>query len=250
MSTIIDINRKGKYLIFKLDTKIYPYVKINGQYYVNDGEEFFSKGRADNSAGLMRAASTFLWDGVTSPIDLWFFEKEGIDHPSGEGRISFETVQEDGFEYSKTYYESFRAGNQWVGNFQPSKKWRTGDFGYKTNEGIEGVDSHVAPFFNFGKATLIATNLYEKSSPPSIAITSSQATISNITYDSNEYDILLYFTPSLDEPVYTLCPQCETTAPQSEIGAYRSNIRKDFPGKPEGKGGNSWPESPHPWDAR
>jgi hypothetical protein len=36
----------------KLDINTYPYVKINGIYYVNDGEEFYSLGRADNSAGL------------------------------------------------------------------------------------------------------------------------------------------------------------------------------------------------------
>lgn len=44
----------------KLDVKIYPYVKINGQYYVNDGGDFSSKGRTDNSAGMMRASATFI----------------------------------------------------------------------------------------------------------------------------------------------------------------------------------------------
>lgn len=45
----------------KLDTKIYPYVKINGQYYVNDGGEFFSKGRTDNSSGLTPLESTYFF---------------------------------------------------------------------------------------------------------------------------------------------------------------------------------------------
>lgn len=42
-----------------LDTKIYPYVKINGVYYKNDGEEFFSRGRSDNSAGLQSINNAF-----------------------------------------------------------------------------------------------------------------------------------------------------------------------------------------------
>lgn len=44
----------------KLDVNIYPYVKINGVYYINDGGEFASKGRADNSAGLMDIAYCYI----------------------------------------------------------------------------------------------------------------------------------------------------------------------------------------------
>ena len=46
----------------KLDVNIYPYVKINGVYYINDGGEFASKGRADNSAGLMNINNSYKWD--------------------------------------------------------------------------------------------------------------------------------------------------------------------------------------------
>ena len=45
----------------KLDINIYPYVKINGVYYVNDGEEFQSVGRADNSAALMSISNAYLF---------------------------------------------------------------------------------------------------------------------------------------------------------------------------------------------
>lgn len=47
----------------KLDVNIYPYVKINGVYYINDGGEFASKSRADNSAGLMDKTTSFLRKG-------------------------------------------------------------------------------------------------------------------------------------------------------------------------------------------
>ena len=50
----------------KLDTKIYPYVKTNGVYYKNDGEEFFSKGRSDNSAGLQSLNNAFVINNSTS----------------------------------------------------------------------------------------------------------------------------------------------------------------------------------------
>lgn len=46
-----------------LDVKIYPYVKIDGVYYVNDGEAFFSKSRSGNSGSLMSVASSYLWQG-------------------------------------------------------------------------------------------------------------------------------------------------------------------------------------------
>ena len=51
----------------KLNPDIYPYVKVNGIYYVNDGSEFYSRGRADNSAGLMNLATTYL-DNGNSPL--------------------------------------------------------------------------------------------------------------------------------------------------------------------------------------
>lgn len=51
----------------KLDSSIYPYVKVNGVYYVNDGEEFSSKGRADNSAGLMNLTTAYL-DKNSNPL--------------------------------------------------------------------------------------------------------------------------------------------------------------------------------------
>ena len=96
----------------KLDINIYPYVKINGTYYVNDGEEFQSVGRADNSAALMDKNSCYKWGDQVSPVNLFFFEDESVSHPEGEGRIVFENLKESGFDYNKTYYESFRVGNQ------------------------------------------------------------------------------------------------------------------------------------------
>lgn len=57
-----------------LDTKIYPYVKINGVYYINDGQEWLTKSRSGNSGSMMRTTSTYQWtngellsdfDGVT-----------------------------------------------------------------------------------------------------------------------------------------------------------------------------------------
>ena len=96
----------------KLDINMYPYVKINGTYYVNDGEEFQSVGRADNSAALMDKNHCYKWDDQISPVNLFFFEDESVSHPEGEGRIVFEYLEENGFDYNKTYYESFRVGNQ------------------------------------------------------------------------------------------------------------------------------------------
>lgn len=57
-----------------LDTKIYPYVKIDGVYYINDGQEWLTKSRSGNSGSMMRTTSTYQWtngkllsdfDGVT-----------------------------------------------------------------------------------------------------------------------------------------------------------------------------------------
>lgn len=191
----------------------------------------------------MEKIRTYQWNDAISPVDLLLFENEGVSHPEGTGRLVFDIVKENGFEYDKTYYESFRVDNQWVGNFQPRKKWRIGDFGYKTKDDDEKTDPYVAPFFNFGKATLISTNLYNRNSPPLIYSTKSGVvTINNITYNSDECDILLYFTPSLDQLVSPICPRCKLTAPVDGVGAYRPYYRNYFPGRPDGKDGNNWPQ--------
>lgn len=46
----------------KIDQTKYPYVKINGIYYINDGDEFYSLARTDNSAVLMSINNTYLYD--------------------------------------------------------------------------------------------------------------------------------------------------------------------------------------------
>lgn len=43
----------------KFDVNLYPYIKVNGVYYKNDGEEFYSRGRADNSSALMEKADCY-----------------------------------------------------------------------------------------------------------------------------------------------------------------------------------------------
>lgn len=48
----------------QINVKIYPYVKINGKYYKNDGLEFFSVGRTDNSAGLTSLDDMFKIEGL------------------------------------------------------------------------------------------------------------------------------------------------------------------------------------------
>ena len=226
----------------KLDINIYPYVKINGTYYVNDGEEFQSVGRADNSAALMDKNSCYKWGDQISPVNLFFFEDESVSHPEGEGRIVFENLKENGFDYNKTYYESFRVGNQWVGNYQPIKKWRVGNFGYKTKKDDEQKDPYVAPFFNFGKATLITTNLYNKQKTPKFYVNHGLFTIDDKTYNSNDYDILLYFTPSLDQEILPICPEYGIDLPTDYIGVYRPYYMTYFPNKPEDKAGNNWPQ--------
>ena len=226
----------------KLDINMYPYVKINGTYYVNDGEEFQSVERSDNSAALMDKNHCYKWGNQISPINLFFFEDESISHPEGKGRIVFENLTENGFEYNKTYYESFRVGNEWVGNYQPTKKWRVGNFGYKTKKDDEQKDPYVAPFFNFGKATLITTNLYNKYIMPNFSLQNGMFIIDNKTYSSNDYDILLYFTPSLNKTISAICPVYGANKPTDGVGVYRPYIRTPFPNKPDGKSGNNWPE--------
>lgn len=193
----------------------------------------------------MEKIRTYQWNDAISPVDLLLFENEGVSHPDGTGRIMFGSETDNGFSYSKTYYESFRIDSQWIGNYQPGKKWRIGDFGYKTNKDKDGIDSHVAPFFNFGKATLISQNIYTKKAPPEIYFNktknSTSVTIDGVEYNSNEYDILLYFTPSLNEDGWPICPKCGTTDPGEGIGAY-CTYRTWFPGKPDGKSGNNWPQ--------
>lgn len=66
----------------KLDTKIYPYVKINGQYYVNDGGEFFSKGQVDNSAGLMKMDDAFQMEGVSPNYKIHIGEDAIYNDPT------------------------------------------------------------------------------------------------------------------------------------------------------------------------
>lgn len=43
-----------------LDANKYPYVKINGIYYVNDGDEFVIETRSTNSASLMKTTDMYL----------------------------------------------------------------------------------------------------------------------------------------------------------------------------------------------
>lgn len=56
----------------KLDTNLYPYVKVNGTYFVNDGEEFYSKGRLDNSSGLSSLESLYREKNQHTPASVYF----------------------------------------------------------------------------------------------------------------------------------------------------------------------------------
>ena len=51
----------------KLDVELYPYVKIAGVYYKNDGEEWFTKSRANDSAGIISKSGAFKYKN-TSPL--------------------------------------------------------------------------------------------------------------------------------------------------------------------------------------
>ena len=62
----------------KLNPDIYPYIKINGIYYVNDGGEFYSRERTDNSAGLMSiecSYSELVGGEIKSPLKGLYFLK-------------------------------------------------------------------------------------------------------------------------------------------------------------------------------
>lgn len=52
-----------------LDTKIYPYVKINGVYYINDGQEWFTKGRSGDSGSMMSNNVCYVWQNDFNMFD-------------------------------------------------------------------------------------------------------------------------------------------------------------------------------------
>ena len=80
----------------KLDVELYPYVKVAGQYYKNDGEEWFTKSRANDSAGLMSIYSAYQ-DSLGG---------EYTNQPLSKAYVNLTTVAE-GFDYSvKTDLES------------------------------------------------------------------------------------------------------------------------------------------------
>ena len=103
----------------------------------------------------------------------------------------------------------------------------------------EQKDPYVAPFFNFGKATLITTNLYNKYIMPNFSLENGMFIIDNKIYSSNDYDILLYFTPSLNKTISAICPIYGANKPTDGVGVYRPYIRTPFPNKPDGKAGNN-----------
>ena len=70
----------------------------------------------------------------------------------------------------------------------------------------------------------------------------SQTFCSYLSNIPNDYDILLYFTPSLDQYIYPICPEYGIDLPVDNVGVYRPYYMTDFPNKPEGKASNNWPQ--------
>lgn len=197
----------------KWDTTLYPYVKINGVYYVNDGGEFSSSAKGNNSAVLLSTSNTYLWNNTSAPFDLFSFTPPAeID--SYRKVIGTEVEEIGGWKYDKVLMKNFRLNNEkYIGYYQlPNVTIRSKqkkDIGYKNSNDEKYYPATVAKYFNFGKIKILCTNFYDREMDnATITITNKGVTYSEQFYSADMYDFYLYYVPplNLDPNIKIVCP--------------------------------------------
>ena len=95
----------------KFSIVLYPYIKINGVYYVNDGGDFYSTGKSNNSAVMMRSTSTYLYKNSPYFDDTEGFMSNEVKTPNSfSDRVSLGAVSQSWYKTKEilwpweTYY--------------------------------------------------------------------------------------------------------------------------------------------------
>lgn len=203
----------------QLNPRVYPYVKIDGEYYYNDGLEWSSKTRAGNSGSMMPKTKAYLWDdgrdilqGLDLPVE--FVKSIDVDNLKERELLTSDIVDKHNctvqYQYLNLYGRKHTIpryfyntdenvkGFSFIHNIDHLSNNAKSDGLYTFDEDLTSIkkDTKYWSFYPciYPIVVFNSTNSFNDTKSLNVKKTNTSLTIGTNTYALNEDDVVILYT--------------------------------------------------------